>query len=67
MQCIDNINNPFHNDDAVKITSDLHDPIARKSHLHNKKEKRPNREHWCGAGRIHSEGQVRIILATLEC
>ena len=26
-------------DDAVKITSELHDPIARKSHLHNKKKK----------------------------
>ena len=27
-------------DDAVKITSELHDPIARKSHLHNKKKKK---------------------------
>ena len=26
-------------DDAIKITSELHDPIARKSHLHNKKKK----------------------------
>ena len=26
-------------DDAVKITSELHDFIARKSHLHNKKKK----------------------------
>ena len=26
-------------DDAVKITSELHDPITRKSHLHNKKKK----------------------------
>ena len=53
-------------DDAVNITSELHDPNARKSHLHNKK-RRPNREHRCGAGRIPSEGQVRIILTTLEC
>ena len=26
-------------DDAVKITSELHDSIARESHLHNKKKK----------------------------
>ena len=26
-------------DDAIKITSELHDPIARKSHVHNKKKK----------------------------
>ena len=26
-------------DDVVKITSELHDPIAQKSHLHNKKKK----------------------------
>ena len=24
----------------MKITSELHDPIAHKSHLHNKKEKK---------------------------
>ena len=36
------------------VTSELHDPNARKSHLRNKK-KRPNREHRCGAGRIPSE------------
>ena len=54
-------------DDAVKITNELHNPIAQKSHLHNKKQKRPNRERRCGVGRMHSEGQVRIILATLEC
>ena len=29
----------FERDDAIKITSELHDPIARKSHLHNKKKK----------------------------
>ena len=29
-----------------------------KWHLHNKK-RRPNREHWCGAGQIPSEDQVR--------
>ena len=23
------------------------------------KKKRPNREHWCGAGQIPSEGQIR--------
>ena len=53
-------------DDAVNITSELHDPNARKSHRCNKKE-RPNREHQCGAGRIPSEDQVRTILTTLEC
>ena len=26
-------------DDVAKITSELHDPIAQKSHLHNKKKK----------------------------
>ena len=26
-------------DNAVKITSELRNPIARKSHLHNKKKK----------------------------
>ena len=26
-------------DDAIKITSELHDPIAWKRHLHNKKKK----------------------------
>ena len=31
--------NLFICDDAVKITNELHDPIARKSHLHNKKKK----------------------------
>ena len=54
-------------DDAIKITSELHDSNARKSLLRNKKERRPNREHWCGAGRIPSEGQVKTILTTLEC
>ena len=53
-------------DDVVNITSELHDPNARKSHLHNKK-RRPNREYWCGACRIPSEGKVIIILTTLEC
>ena len=28
-----------HTDDVVNITSELHDPNARKSHLRNKKEK----------------------------
>ena len=54
-------------DDAVNITSELHDSNTQKSLLRNKKEKRPNREHRCGAGRIPSEGQVRTILTTLEC
>ena len=31
--------NLFICDDAIKITSELHDPIACKSHLHNKKKK----------------------------
>ena len=54
-------------DDAVNITSELHDPNTRKSLLRNKKEKRPNREHRCGGGRIPSKGLVRTILTTLEC
>ena len=53
-------------DNAVNITSELHDPNARNSHLRNKK-KRLNREHRCSAGWIPSEGQVRTILTTLEC
>ena len=31
--------NLFICDDAIKITNELHDPITRKSHLHNKKKK----------------------------
>ena len=53
-------------DDAVNITSELHDPNAQKSHMRNKK-KRPNREHRCSAGQIPSEGQVKTILTILEC
>ena len=26
--------------DAIKVTSELHNPITRKSHLHNKKKKK---------------------------
>ena len=55
------------NNYCTKITSELHDSNTQKSLLRNKKEKRPNREHRCGAGRIPSEGQVRTILTTLEC
>ena len=55
-------------DEAVNLTSELHDLNARVNHLCKKEErKRPSREHQCGAGQIPSEGQVRNILTTLEC
>ena len=39
----------------------------KKSPTQKKKTKIPYRRHRCGAGQIPSEGQVRNILATLEC
>ena len=53
-------------DDAVNITSELHD-LRTLVTIPAQKRERPNREHWCGAGRIPSEGKVRTILTTLEC
>ena len=42
-------------DEAVNLTSKLHDPNARVNHLRKKEErKRLNREHQCGAGQIPS-------------
>ena len=53
-------------DDAEKSPVS-HTVLAHlKQDLHNKKRK-PSKEHWCGADQIPSEGQVRTILATLEC
>ena len=44
-------------DEAVNLTSELHDPNAQINHLRKKEErKRPSRKHWCGTGRIPSEG-----------
>ena len=44
-------------DEAVNLTSELHDPNAQVNHLRKKEErKRPSREHRCGAGQIPSEG-----------
>ena len=40
--------------------------VHYKQHLHNEK-KGPSREYRCGTGQTPSEGQVRIILTTLEC
>ena len=40
---------------------------SNKSPTQKKKTKRPCRRHWCGAGQIPFEGQVRNILITLEC
>ena len=38
-----------------------HTVFARtKQYLHNEK-RRPNRKHWCGAGQIPSEGQVKTF------
>ena len=45
------------NDEAVNLTSELHDHNARVNHLRKKEKiKRPSREHRCGAGQIPSEG-----------
>ena len=45
--------------DYAKKSPVSHKAFARsKQYLHNKK-RRPNREHWCGAGQIPFEGQVR--------
>ena len=44
-------------DEAVNLTSELHDPNAQINHLRKKEErKRPSREHRCGASQILSEG-----------
>ena len=39
----------------------------KKSPIQKKKTRIPCRRHQCGAGQIPSKGQVRNILATLEC
>ena len=44
-------------DEAVNLTSKLHDLNARVNHLRKKeKRKRPSKEYRCGAGQIPSEG-----------
>ena len=54
-------------DEAVNLTSEMHDPCAQESPTHKKKTRTPCRRHRCGAGQIPSEGLVRNILTTLEC
>ena len=46
-------------DDARKSTMSYTVNTRSQRHLHNTKKRGPNREHWCGAGRIPSKGQVR--------
>ena len=48
----------FNNDNAEKLTVSHTVLLRSKQHLHNK-SRRPNREHWCGASQVPSEGQVR--------
>ena len=43
-------------DDAVKFTSEMHDPCAQESPTHEKKTRTPYRKHRCGAGQTPSEG-----------
>ena len=49
----------FLSDDAEKSTISYTVLTGSKQHLHNTKKRRPNIEHWCGAGQVPSEGQVR--------
>ena len=45
-----------------------HTALTTQSEPAQQKQSKENlREYRCGAGQILSEGQVRIILATLEC
>ena len=53
-------------DDAENITNRSHSTCALKVDLHNKIIE-DLREHRCCADQTPSEGQVRIILTTLEC
>ena len=43
-------------DDAVKFTSEMHDPCAQESPTHEKKTRTPYRRHRCGADQTPSEG-----------
>ena len=53
-------------DDAVKITSELHDPITRKSHLHNKKKK--DLTESTGVVPAKYPPKVKLeLFSTLEC
>ena len=45
-------------DDAKKSTVSHTVLVRSKQHLNNKR-RRPNREQWCGADQVPSEGQVR--------
>ena len=46
-------------DDTKKSTMSYMANTRSQQHLHNTKKRGPNREHWCGAGRIPSKDQVR--------
>ena len=55
-------------DDAVNLTSESHDfNRSNESPAQRERKKGPIREYRCSASQIPSEGQVRIILTTLEC
>ena len=43
-------------DDAVNLTSEMHDPCAQESPTHEKKTRTPYRRHRYGAGQTPSEG-----------
>ena len=43
-------------DDAVNLTSEMHDPCAQESPTHEKKTRAPYRRHRCRAGQTPSEG-----------
>ena len=43
-------------DDAVNLTSEMHDPCAQESPTHEKKTRTPYRRHRCGAGQTPSKG-----------
>ena len=43
-------------DDAVRFTSEMHDPCSQESPTHEKKTRTPYRRHQCGAGQTPSEG-----------
>ena len=45
-----------YSDDAVNLTSEMHDPCAQESPTHEKKIRTPYRRHRYGAGQILSEG-----------
>ena len=55
-------------DDAENITNGSHSTHDSKRTCTTRTiERKTFREHRCGAGQTLSEGQVRILLTTLEC